>query len=352
VTDTKLYVPTLKLKRGEKAALRSIPPALRARIAPLIEVVERKDRKPIVKHLATAFHGLADSVAGYGPVFLDVHELAEDGERIAARVFQMAADQGIPFVPVTGLGMRADRRPALKFTEGGLALRITRADYESGSMGTDIIALIKDSRLDPTRTDMMLDLGPVDEMIVMGIVRLSERLLAELPLPGDWRTLTLTGCAFPKSMGIVDRNSHKLVERAEWLSWKTSLYGRRSKLKRLPRFGDSGIQHSSGVEGFDPRTMQVSAAIRYTTGNDWLLVKGVGTRGTPATAQFPRLAKRLAHGTHKALFGGGDHCVGCSGIVAAAAGSPGLGSPEVWRRLGTIHHLVTVADELAGMFAA
>jgi len=39
------YVPVLKVKRGEKAALQSISANDQARIAPLLEIVERKPDK-------------------------------------------------------------------------------------------------------------------------------------------------------------------------------------------------------------------------------------------------------------------------------------------------------------------
>jgi len=41
--------------------------------------------------------------------------------------------------------------------------------------------------------------------------------------------------------------------------------------------------------------MQVSADVRYTLPDDWLLIKGESTRNVAATQQFPRLAKRPFH---------------------------------------------------------
>ena len=48
------------------------------------------------------------------------------------------------------------------------------------------------------------------------------------------------------------------VQRAEWVAWRERLYRERQKLPRLPMFSDCVIQHPSGVEGVDPRIMQVS----------------------------------------------------------------------------------------------
>ena len=38
-----------------------------------------------------------------------------------------------------------------------------------------------------------------------------------------------------------------------------------------PTFSDCAIQHPVGVEGFNPRTMQVSASVRYALPDQWLL---------------------------------------------------------------------------------
>src|SRR5215471_17663830 len=140
-------------------------------------------------------------------------------------------------------------------------------------------------------------------------------------------------------MGGIERNSHEFVPREEWIAWRDHLYARRDRVPRLPTFSDCAIQHPSGVEGFDPRTMQVSASIRYTWSDDWLLIKGESTRFTRPSAQFPDLATRLVYGHLQSHFAGPSHCQGCASMKAAADGAPKFGSAETWRRLGTIHHI-------------
>ncbi|MCA1680378.1 MAG: beta family protein, partial [Actinobacteria bacterium] len=49
------YVPILKLKRGEKVALGRISPNRRARMTPLLQVVERVPDKSVDAHIDTAF---------------------------------------------------------------------------------------------------------------------------------------------------------------------------------------------------------------------------------------------------------------------------------------------------------
>ncbi len=342
------YVPVLKVKRGEKQALRDVQPSLRRRIAPLLEIVERKADKAVDAHLNTAFNGLADCVASYSKCFLDARELKDDGPTAAADVFRRASSAGIVFTPVTGISRIVDLNAALGHQANGIALRLTREEFERGDLAKELRAFLRIYGLRPEETDLIIDLGPVDEMIVDGVAALTSAFLDDVPHHQRWRTLTVSACAFPLSMGVVARDSHSFVERAEWIAWRDQLHARRNSLERLPAYSDCAIQHPTGVEDFDPRTMQVSASIRYALPEAWLLVKGHSTRITPPGVQFPDLATRLVYGRRlRTEFAGPAHCEGCKSMKAAADRAGRFGSAEVWRRLGTIHHISMVMQGLA-----
>lgn len=343
------YVPVLKVKRGEKKALQRISPILQPRITPLLEIVERKPPKTLHAHLDNAFANLAESVNSYPRCFLDVHELVADGEPAAVEVFQRATDVGIVFTPVTGISRTADVAPALTHRANGLALRLARAEVEQGGLARRINAFLSTHGLTPEQLDLILDLGGVEDLVIEGAGALTDAFMAEVPDHQRWHTFTVSACAFPKSMGVVQKNSHALVERTDWVAWKNQLYGRRDGLQRLPTFSDCAIQRPEGVEGFDPKRMQVSASIRYTLEEDWLLLKGQGMKSMPLGEQFPALARKLVRGNLSSNFYGSGHCNGCELMQAAAAGAPKLGSPEVWRQLGTIHHISVVTQALASL---
>lgn len=95
--------------------------------------------------------------------------------------------------------------------------------------------------------------------------------------------------------------------------------------------------------------MAASASIRYTLEKEWLLIKGKSTKVIRAGKQFPDLAHELVYGKFRSRFYGSDHCNGCQLSKAAADGASRLGSPGVWRLLGTIHHLSVVTQALASL---
>lgn len=342
------YVPVLKAKRGEKRALEELAAAVRAHVTPLLEIVERKDKAP-GEHLDTAFKGLRGAVANVDRYFLDAREISSDGPAVAAEVFTRARAVGRPFTPVTGIRRTVDRAAAVAAGGDGVAIRVIRDEFEDGALPNELVAFAASCDTPLERIDLILDLGDVSMMVRAGVCRLSLQFLASVPDVLRWRTLTVIGSAFPISMAGIARNSYDLRERTEWLAWRDLLYPRRAALARLPTFGDCAIQHPRGVEGFDPRIMQVSAAIRYARPSEWLLIKGESTDVTPSTVQFPQLAAQLTSGALSQYFAGAGHCVGCNAMVRAAGGAAGYGSAEAWRRLGTIHHLTRTSGDVRAL---
>ena len=343
------YVPVLKVKQGEKAALHAVGAPLCPGITPFLEIVERKNDKILSAHIDTSFKGLAFAVSHYTRCFIDTREIESDGPTAAQAVFTRAFSEGIIFTPVTGISRTTDVPVVLANSGNGIAIRLTRGEFERGALQQELRTFMAVHRLDYAQVDLIIDLGPVEKMVPYGLRALASGFLNAVPDPLQWRTLTLSACAFPKSMSVVGRNSHSLVERMEWNVWHDDLYANRRVLSRLPSYSDCAIQHTKGVEDFDFRTMQASAAIRYTLDRNWLLIKGVSTRGMPPSQQFPALATQLVRGPLHPNFAGIAHCQGCACMNDAARGASGLGSPGVWRRLGTIHHITTVAHALTAL---
>ena len=342
------YVPVLKVKRGEKRALREIDINLTHHIIPLLEIVDLTGAKTLNEHLDTAFKDLSMSVQPYSRCLIDCRELQPDWPPASDEVFSRARAENMAFTPVTGISRNNDDVvAAINHRHNGLAIRLTRQEFENGGLQVRLQRFISTIGLTPEEIDLIVDLGPVESLIAPGVAALASAFLRDVPYHARWRTFTIVACAFPLSMGRVQRNSYDLVQRAEWVAWRDYIYGMRNTLPRVPIFSDCVIQHPAGVEGFDPRIMQVSASVRYTWSDYWLLIKGESTRRIPATVQFPVLATSLVYGHLRSYFNQASHCNGCASIQRCADGESGHGSPEVWRRYGTIHHITTVVEDLA-----
>jgi hypothetical protein len=312
-------------------------------------LVERGSELQFDDYIRRTFRDLARSLRGHPRCLIDPHAISPDGDAAIAEVFRRAALEGMTFIPVMGLSRTIGIPPALEHRGRGLALRVVRAEFEAGNLERAIRVFLARYSLVASDIDLILDLGSVADLVVPGVQALTAQFLAEVPDHSQWRTFTVSACAFPLNMSRVERRSHDRVDRVEWVAWRDGLHGGRARLERLPAYSDACIQHPKGVEGFDPRIMQVSAAIRYTANSSWLLVKGESTRAIRPGVQFPTLAGRLVHGDFRADFRGTAHCAGCRGMQVAADGGSGFGSAAKWRELGTIHHLTTAVEQLAAL---
>lgn len=342
------YMPILKCKLGEKQALEMIAPEIKSQIRPLIEVVELEG-KTLDSHLQTSFKGLDRALPPGTQFFLDAHEVLRSAPSASERIYGEAAARGLSFIPVIGLSSSPHQRAAtIDHNALGIAVRIGRDDLEADRVVPSLTALLTNLAMTPDHIDIVMDMGSIPHMVLPGAAALARAFIDAIPRPREWRTFVLAGTAFPMSMRIVERDSHRRVPRLEWLVWRDVMNAEKKALRRQPHFGDCGIQHPAGVEKFDRKKMQASAAIRYAAGDDWLLVKGRGTRAERPGLQFPRLARQLAPGGGlNANYAGQKHCQGCEDIAQAALEAPRLGSPGAWRRIGTVHHITLVVEQIA-----
>ncbi|WP_437587347.1 beta family protein [Sorangium sp. So ce1000] len=351
------YVPVLKWKRAEQTALGSLAPHIKSRITPLIELVSipidldsGNQSKTLEQHVGPAIQKLASSWEVNAPLFLDPEavsaDAASDGLGGAAYSFVEAQRSNVPFVPVTGLRRAPhDIVAAVAHAGRGLCLRLTPDDLARTTLYQEFTDFFTEHRLSAQDVDVVIDLESVTGQSAFVIAAAASLALRTIPSADVWRTVTVIASAFPEHMGVVDTFSSLVIERSEWKAWLL-LHAQREQLPRLPTYGDYGIQHPTGVEGFDPRYMQMAASVRYTLTDQWLLLKGQSTKRQSPSLQYPGLAKQLI--AHAAYFGQ-SHCRGCAEAVSCASGTPGLGSPEAWRRIGTSHHIKVAVGQLGAI---
>lgn len=345
------YVPILKGKAGELAALKDAQPTTWDVISPLVEVVPPSDEldaatlekacKKLVGKVSAAYQGV--------PVMLDAGLLdlgvpLADGRSAVGMLVDEAREKQVVALPV----LRLDDPPlairdasAAHTRDGaGVVVRLLSDDLDEDPEDVEkqLDVILDGMGLAPESVDLLLDLGAVEgDIAVRGGARMAVSFLRELDSVDRWRTITVASGAFP--IDLSQFSAWKLGEHARFDAQVFDRVMRRPPREDI-RYADYAITHpllSSGPQFAPP------PQLRYATAEHWLVLKG-SKRDPRSNAQFQEICLEIA--AHPdfagAALGKADQRI--------AAGSPeGPGNGATWRAVGTTHHLDLVAARFTNL---
>ena len=353
----KNYLPILKAKDGEFRAFSDITPEHKALLRPVLEIppipwdYESEEwSKSADEYLPPILDKIVKFWGTDLPVFVDGSWLdpsarMETGLHPMTFIFDTLRSKGIYAIPVTGTARdeynpdyQAAVRDIIIQDRRGVMLRLQDPDFIDPA--TQIGRFLKFHSLTSDSVDLLIDLGSIDPNSALTAQVVVKSVVKDIPHLRDWRSLVFAGSSFPLDLRDFGRNSTNAVHRAEWEIW---LALRSSTLDRVPTYGDYTIAHPSLSE-VDPRIMRISASIRYTLANQWLVFKGSDLRKAPGYTQYRTLCTQLVgHGA----FGAGVVSEADRQIQGCANGTVSTGSPATWRRVGVARHLSVVCQAIS-----
>lgn len=363
----KKYVPILRWRLAELSAVEKLYPKDRENITPLIELVmpapttDKEDYKKVIKDPKTKFlsnlGGISQQILkcwGRDLIFIDVHLLDGDVRSSALEQILSASSQldifSVPviyIIPVTSTDADMEtRKVAVKFSKinnRGLCIRIDESHLADNSLSEHIENFIATNELKIEDTDLLIDLRIIDSNISPEFV--VERL-SKLPRIEMWRSLILSGGAFPKDLSHLEKHGHHQIERLDWTLWNNIIKSK--TLKRRPIFSDYAIQHPI-YYGYMPGVINTSASIRYANDTKWEVLRGEGLRNEKGAGhnQYPAQAKLL---TEQSFFKGTNFSFGDKYISERADNkNTKTGNPTTWLTAGINHHLTLVAKQVSNL---
>lgn len=342
-----VYVPVLKGRQGEFAALAAIQPATRQQVLPLIEIVPGPADEPaairaVVDRTCMKLRRWAGSRllldAGLLPTDIEMNDNSGAVRYAATRAIQ----HGIGATPVVRLNdealAQADAAQVHKEHGGGVAIRLNAEDMDEDSEDldpalTDVLRRLSVNRSD---ADLVLDLGPVNgDLAVRAGTRLVTDLLRDLSKIDDWRQIIVASGAFPADLSAVERWVIGEPRRYDAAVWD-HLQERR-RIRRKPIYGDYATAHPVLASG---PPFPAAPQLRYTVGNSWLTLKG-GRNDPRGHDQFYDVCEMIAQ--HPEFVG---VALGKADARIADARAYGPGNASTWREIGTTHHLDYVVRRL------
>lgn len=359
--DHSHYVPCLRWKQGEYLAVFQLPPTTRRMFTPLIEVpgigydFENETKaKTIDEHLAPFAKRVLEKW-GRQPCFVDLN-LIGSNERMATGVhpvrfiFNILRERMCSAISVTGLDRNNAYHQEIKNimtqNKSGVCLRIKIEQAAKGSLKDDLDSLLSRLKVKPESCDLIIDLGAPNFIPLEGFSMAIQRIVSKLPYLNDWRTFTILGTSFPKTMKGI-RKGGEIVPRYEWKLYKILIAGFRKAGLRLPTFGDYTINHPE-IPELDWRVVKPPATIRYTIEDGWYILKGDNVRDY-GYKQYHKLSQIVLSSRYyygSALSWGDGYIQTCTNKSAKT------GNLSTWRQVGTNHHIVKVIQDIASFYAS
>lgn len=351
------YLPILKGKKAEYDALKELSDDKRNDMCPLIEITDvpwnyesEEPAKTVDMHIQKLPEQIQSSWGTKHPIMFDFPASLYsakllDGRHVLTGVADSLGKVGIKPILVVGIDRPTEYVEAVKVSknEYGICIRVGREDFQLPDLGIRIQAMVDDFGMKPEDVDVLLDfrdLLPGQESVAYLALR---QALASLPNVVAWRNVIFAAASFPKTMAEIERDSQSRLPRTEWLVWKL-IYDDRKEIARIPTYGDYTIAHPEMVE-VDPRIMEMSAAIRYTSEEEWLVLKGRGVRKN-GFGQFATLCKDLMELPD---FKGRKFSSGDAYIEDCSKGKQSSGNATTWRKNGLSHHFAMVLYQLSNL---
>lgn len=352
--DERHYVPILRWKRGERAALKQLADADKRRLTPLIELppslftLEYNAGDQDLRSMLIRAAGDVQKAWGTGRAFCDLGLMPPRAENAGGGhpvtlLWEYARRHRLNLVPVTGLRRSARYQSAVARViaedHSGACIRVTSEQLHSATFRTDLSSLLAACNVQPANVDLVIDRRTVTDMSVP--VR---ELLSRLPTVTEWRTMTVAGGSFPRDLSGFRVGQH-VHPRAEWRLWRHEVLDA-ERVERRATFADYTTQHAIFAE--PPRRANFSASIRYTSAEHWVVMRGEGVFNDDSAgfAQWPANATLLSE---RPEFCGARFSAGDSYIASRTIEGASTGNAESWLRAGINHHMTFVVHQIASL---
>jgi hypothetical protein len=358
-----IYVPFLRAKEGELSALKLLHD-FGDKLLPLLEVppiqydfANETYSRDLSEHLENVLNRIVQCWASKPCLlYLPGAVAAQGNSNLEAgykRLVELCESNSLSATIVVDLDLSARSRRTLKAhisRDGrGAALRLRTSDFddEQLNLATEVERLLRDLGVSEGDLDVLVDMESIAEFHSPQVLLMARAALAAVPRVKEVRRLVLASSAFPAHLGALESQAASKVERKDWKAW-IALTARPERLPdRVPIFADYAISHPDPPE-IDPRIMKMSANIRYTTEDSWLVLKGQNVRDY-GFEQFRELSRTLIQ---REEYSGKNFSDGDKFISDCAEGIVGTGNATTWRRVATNHHVTLVARRLANLNAA
>ncbi len=323
----KHYVPILKTKAGERAAIRTLKAASKPHVTPLFELHPHASTNE-VDHAKDVAKKLAADWGTGNRCFVDSMYISSAAAFLA--FFDEARGLGLQVIPVvhttSGLPLLQAAQQIHGADNRGVMIRCEASGI--AGVGAALPSLTSFLAIPRNQVDLLLDY----ERRAMAL----PTDVPQIPNIADWRTFTAASGVFPPSLAPLPLYAWQPTVRHCWHTWLAALAG---PLARKPTFSDYGTRSP----GKPPAGGEPSVNVRYATAADWQVQLGGKVKDGRSTDIYPICANLITqHWYSGPAFSSGDSTF----HDVASHTSPGPGNSTSWVQWSLNHHLEFVSNQI------
>ena len=346
--NTPSYSPFVKTKRGESKALKELDSRVKHSIVPFFDVLALSrgvtSESDVHKHLEKQVSMVELAWADQNICYVDLYDVnpaarALDGVHPLTLINALLEKKKISYVPVAGLARDLNYLVALRsvVNDGGsaLALRLEVEDLLLPSnLKVKILTLVSELGAVNLPLHILIDCR---SLVGQDVRKLKNAIQTALPVIRSLSPvrITLAASSMEANVSGFKKNTINRIKRDDLALWIDVCQAGAWDVG----FGDYGVIHPDYVD-LDPTVIKPTAKIRYTTGSEWIFVKGF--RWIDDTSQHHHLSKQLAACSEFR----GDDSWGGHYIESAAVGRSKYGTLETWVTVDQNSHITLTSKQV------
>lgn len=269
-----------------------------------------------------------------------------DGRHVFKYVFDEIRKFNADAIPIASLDCSAkvigQVAAIVAIDKKGVGIRARIEHVMKAGFPASLDALLKTLKVNPSETDLIVDLGTPNYEPYVQFAGALMPALAKIPNLGAYRNFVLVGCAFPESLASISQPGSN-VQRHDW-KFYVELLGKLPKEMRAPMYGDYTTVHPGFTAAMDMTKIKPAGKLVYAMSGHWMVRKGGAFRDNPS-----QMHGHCDHVVKSGYFKGGAFSFGDDYIAKCAKKTVGPSNQTRWKCVSINHHIMHVLEEIANL---
>jgi hypothetical protein len=337
------YVPVLKWKKGEEAALRKLSEIHKEQVIPLIEITDYQDPEEILEGLKASFDR---------PIYIDTLIAAEDDREYLVSIISKFSENDYRVYPVIYADDLDNTLDELIKLENRIAIRISVPEDIEGLGYEEIFSALEKLQSENNLIlDIILDIGVITkgQEANRQFSELKQIFSNYLINKSFYNSLIICSTSFPEDISSIQPG-----ECVKFNRYDIKIFKKFIKLPEIESLVSKLVYSDFGVTKFTETEIDfkklkngILPKIKYTTDNDYIVLKGKRKKQSKELQiSYIDLSNQIIESDY---YYGKEFSFGDLDIYERAKreNKKGPGGNKDWVTISANHHIAVVVEQLS-----